>query len=368
MLEKILKFLPIYQALHALKYFVVLLQSPFSYIRTLYVKPSLIEINEYSKHKFIFIYASIESTISESSLHVINKVKSLGGYIILITNSSKYNFNEKARQAADVFIDNKDTGWDFSEYKIASNYVYKNLSKKNFIKIIYANDSVFYLPNKLEQDLSLLLNDQYDVISFFDGVGRYNYHFGSWLISISKDIFMDPKIIKFWNKFFEVKNKFYAVMQGEFSFSKTLLSLNPKISVVYNDLYINSLKELNMKNIKYISSKLSEDFFESRNFHYGHNDENDNPLRDYIAHNLLDYPKPQALCPLLAKYYDLSFVKKDLYWHESQSMNSIHLMFSILDEKLNKNYADTIKAYFLKRGRISNAKYYFKLLGFLGIR
>ena len=369
MLEKILKFLPIYFVIHVLRYTVAVLQIPHSYARALFVKPKVTEINKYSdKHQFILIYASIEAQIGESSINILTTVKHLGGYIILITNSSNYKLDEAAKILVDVFIDNRDTGWDFSQYKRASQYIYANLNEANFSKVIYANDSVFYLPKNLQNDITTLLNDEYDVATFFDGLGRYNYHFASWFISVGRDIFLSEKIKKFWNKFFEVKNKFYAIVEGEYSFSKALFSLLPKTYVVYNGFNLCSIPEMNLKHLKYMSPKLHDEFFESRDFMYSANDLTEDPLRDYVSHSLSEYPLAQTFAPLLLEFSNLSFIKKDLFWNEFQSISSIYFFTSILDQKINKNYSNLMKAYFIKRGTLSRSNSYIKALNFLGIR
>jgi hypothetical protein len=369
MLEKILKFLPIYLVIHVIRYTVALLQIPHSYLRTLFIKPEVICINEYSnEHQFIFIYGSIEPRIGESSTNILSAIKGLGGYVILVTNASNYIFDDKAKTLADVFIDNKDTGWDFSQYKRASEYIYSNLDKANFSKVIYANDSVFYLPNNLKNEITTLLNHEYDVAALFDGLGRYNYHFASWFISVGRDVFLNEKIRKFWDKFFEVKNKFYAIIEGEYSFSKTLFSVLPRTFVSYNGLYLCSLKEMNLKHLKYMSPKLHDDFFESRDFMYSINDLTDDPLRDYVSHSLSEYPLAQTFAPLLLEFSNLSFIKKDLFWNEFQSISSIYFFQSMLDKKINKNYSNLIKAYFIKRGILSRSNSYVKALSFLGMR
>ena len=139
MLEKILKFLPIFIWLHILRYAIAFLQIPHSFIRTYFVTPNLVKLNEYSdNHRFIFIYASIEKEVSESSSNILNAVRELGGFIILVTNRAEYIFDDKTRSLCDIFIDNKNTGWDFSQYKRASHYIYDNLSTANFSKVIYA--------------------------------------------------------------------------------------------------------------------------------------------------------------------------------------------------------------------------------------
>ena len=369
MLEKILKFLPILIWLHALRYCVIFLQIPHSFVRTYFVKPKIFELNAYSdKHKFIFIYASVEQEISESSSNILNVVKELGGFIILVTNRAEYVFDEKTRSLCDVFIDNKNTGWDFSQYKRASHYIYDNLSTANFSKVFYANDSVFYLPNNLTASVSALLDDRYEVMSLFDGVGKPTYHFASWFISVSKEIFIKEKIRNFWNKFFEVKNKYHAVMSGEYGFSKTLLSLLPKTFVTYNGLYLCSVKELNLKHLKYMSPKIHDHFFDKRDFHYGGNDLNEDPLRDYVSHNLAKYSIPQVFAPLLVKFCDMQFLKKDLFWNDFQSISSLYFLSSVLEEKISENYLHFIKAYYFKRGFLSGAKFHIKIIYFLGAR
>lgn len=369
MLEKILKFLPIYFVIHVVRYTVAFLQIPHSYMRTFLVKPEFTKINDYSdEHKFIFIYGSIEPKIGESSANILSVVKELGGYIVLVTNARNYVFDEIAKSFADVFIDNKDTGWDFSQYKRASQYIYSNLSDVDFSKVIFANDSVFYLPKNLQDDIRTLLNNEYDVASLFDGLGRYNYHFASWFISVGRDVFLSRKIRQFWDKFFEVKNKFYAIVEGEYSFSKTLFSLMPRTFVVYNGFYLCSLKEMNLKHLKYMSPKLHDDFFKSRDFTYSVDDLTEDPLRDFISHNLSEYPLAQTFAPLLLEFSNLPFIKKDLFWNEFQSISAIYFFTFLLDKKVDKKYSDLIKAYFIKRGALSRSNSYIKALNFLGIR
>jgi len=369
MVDKILRFLPILALFDLFKWAIAFFQIPYSYLRTFIFKPEIVKVNEYvNQHKFIFIYASIEQKISESSLNVLTAIRDLGGYIILVTNNSKYIFNDEAKLFCDVFIDNKNTGWDFAEYKMASHYVYTNLEKANFSKVIYANDSVFYLPHNLKGELCRMLDEDFDVISAFEGAGTRNYHFGSWLISISKHIFLDEVIKKFWNKFFEVKNKFYAVVRGEFGFSKSLLSLLPKTYVIYNGLYICNLKELNLKHLQYMSPRLHDDFFDQRNITYGDIDSNQDPLRDHITHNLGKYALPQTFGPLLIKYCEMPFIKKDLFWNQFQSLSSIYFICSVLKERVSEKYLNHIKAYYLKRGFISGAKFHIRMLCFLGVR
>ena len=234
----------------------------------------------------------------------------------------------------DVFINNKDRGWDFSQYKIASNYIYKNLANKNYSKVIYQNDSVFYLPNNLNHQLAKLLDIEYDFISFFDGSGVHRYHFGSWCLSVSKNIFLDKKIKRFWSKYFEVKNKFYSIMQGEFAFSKAVFSLFPKSQVIYNNHFLNLSKELNLSNTKYMSTLLMEDFYDSINFMYGLDNKNTDPLKDYIFHNTTKYPLTQTFGLFLLKFHDMPFIKKDLFWLEHQSLSSFHLLEAILVDKV----------------------------------
>jgi hypothetical protein len=369
MLEKILKFLPIYFVIHIIRYTVALLQIPHSYLRALFVKPEIVEINQYSnEHKFIFIYASIESQAGESSQNILGAVKQLGGYVILVTNSSNYILSESVRSSVDIFIDNKNTGWDFSQYKRASQYIYSNLNEVEYSKVIYANDSVFYLPKNLRDDVASLLSKEFDVTAPFDGLGRYNYHFASWFISVGRDVFLSEKIRTFWSKFFEVKNKFYAIVEGEYSFSKALFSTLPRTFVTYNGLYLSSFEKMNLKHLKYMSPKLHDDFFESRDFMYGASDLVEDPLRDYVSHNLSEYPLAQTFAPLLLAFSNLSFIKKDLFWNEFQSISSIYFFTSLLDEKINKKYSNLIKAYFIKRGTLSRSNSYVKALNFLGVR
>ena len=72
MVDKILRFLPILILFDLFKWSIAILQIPHSYLRTLFVKPKIFQINDFlDHHKFIFIYASIEQKIGESSLNIL---------------------------------------------------------------------------------------------------------------------------------------------------------------------------------------------------------------------------------------------------------------------------------------------------------
>jgi hypothetical protein len=369
MLNKIFKYIPIYIVLDGIRWLIIALQIPFSFFRALFIKPEIKKLKNYTKdHEFIYVYASIETEISESSKNILKTIKALGGYIILITNNKSYTFNEQAKALTDVFIDCKNTGWDFNQYKQATKYIYKHLTDYSFIKVFYANDSVFYLPTFLRENMLKMLSPDYEYIGIFDNSGRKHYHIGSWGFSISKELFMNKSVVKFWNRFFEIKNKFYAIERGEIGLSKVLLSLYPTIYVIYNANFINGLGRLNLQHMKYLGNSILEDFFEERSFMYANKESSQDALKDFVAHNSANYPLAQTLFPLLTKFYDMPFVKKDIFWIEAQPLSSLSLVFSILDEKLTLNYSNFIKAYFLKRGRISTARTHARLLTLIGVR
>lgn len=111
-----------------------------------------------------------------------------------------------------------------------------------------------------------------------------------------------------------------------------------------------------------------EDFYDSINFMYGFDNKNTDPLKDYIFHNTTKYPFIQTFGLLLLKFHDMPFIKKDLFWLEHQSLSSFHLLEAILVDKVDKDYVNTIKAYFLNRGHLSGSTLHRKILTFLGIR
>ena len=58
MIEKILRFLPIYIILGFIRYFTIIIQFPFSYIRSKIIRRNFYKINDSNdQHKYILVYA-----------------------------------------------------------------------------------------------------------------------------------------------------------------------------------------------------------------------------------------------------------------------------------------------------------------------
>ena len=61
MIEKILRFIPIYIILSFVRYSTIIIQFPFSYIRSKITRRNIYKINDYNdRHKYILVYAGFQ--------------------------------------------------------------------------------------------------------------------------------------------------------------------------------------------------------------------------------------------------------------------------------------------------------------------
>ena len=64
MIEKILRFLPIYIILGFIRYFTIIIQFPFSYIRSKIIRRNFYKINDSNdQHKYILVYACYQKNL-----------------------------------------------------------------------------------------------------------------------------------------------------------------------------------------------------------------------------------------------------------------------------------------------------------------
>jgi hypothetical protein len=99
----------------------------------------------------------------------------------------------------DVFLESANIGRCFSMYKMATHYVIdNNLFKLENKKIIYANDSVFFIKKNLSNEINKLLNNKYDLITQVENFDEQSrYHASSWLFSLDYNVLKTKKLIIF---------------------------------------------------------------------------------------------------------------------------------------------------------------------------
>ena len=366
MIEKILRFTTIYVALSFIRYFVIIIQFPFSYLKNKITKRNVYKINNYKdEHKYILIYVCFQKRLTISCINLLQTAKENGAYIILASNYPKA-LKENFYKFCDVFLESANIGRCFSMYKMATHYVIdNNLFKFENKKIIYANDSVFFIKRNLSNEISKLLNNKYDLITSVENFDEQSkYHASSWFFSLDYKVFKNQKVLNFWNRFFEINNRFYNIRHGEVALSKVLLLNNFKISSSLNLEDLINSEDLCIENIRYLSTKIETDYIENR-----YNDVlNKNSFKNFFYLNFHLVPLMQSANLFLLKFCNFPFIKKDLFWRSNTPLQSIRLLEKFFLSNSDSKYWYEVESFFLNRGRLENRNYFIKILVFLGIK
>ena len=102
------------------------------------------------------------------------------------------------------------------------------------------NDSVFFRQKGLDDFITALLRPE-DVISSSEYWGhQVRYHMQSFAISISENLYNEPKILEFWQHYIPITSRRYAIEKGEKTLSSVLINLARTSYVIYNlaDFYL----------------------------------------------------------------------------------------------------------------------------------
>lgn len=324
-----------------------------------------------TQHKFILIFAGFSRNIDTYTGDHLKLFKSRGGYIVYVNNHEKFDRHCLTNHPIDVYIDNRNSGWDFSMYKTATQFVYKNINKEILPnKIIYANDSVFYLKTENTDFIDGLLDVTYDFTGMFENSGRGRYHVSSWLVSMSKEMFISNKIRKFWRRHVPLKNKHHAIHSGEHRLTKTVFEITNKVKVLYNN---SVLLELLNKHAELDSWELKKLLAPSlTSLAVVNVNRNDLKYLKYfkcfLERNLWLVSPHHIFNLFLVKEENFPFIKKDIFWHERLDYSMLSVFYQIINTKFSENIAIDLQAYYIRKGRLRDQGFKGKILSFFGLR
>lgn len=328
-------------------------------------KSRTIEIKPYNGN-FIFLFVCFAQTFDESIKTILSTSKKNGGYNIVVNNHPEFD-KIFICNLVDVYIDNRNIGWDFALYKKGAEYIYKNHSKWNFSKVILANDSVFYMKNGINEFFQKFITTEHDVIGTFENSGTGKYHLSSWFISIEKEIFLDQSVKNFFVGIKEIKNKYYSIHGGEHMLSKVLINSSKNFSVAFsNDFLVEQLAKSNLPYAQ-ISIEFSGNAFSDFTNQKAY-EKTGRAWIEWLKINLFNYSPIHTFQKFLLKNSRFPCLKKDLFWNGQVQYNSLSEIHKTVTEISDKTNADAILKYYLKRGRLKDAKLTDKIKSIFGLR
>lgn len=334
-------------------------------------KPRLIVKNELTRnYSCLCFFVMFCTNLDSSRRRFLQSMRKSNAYIVLVNNKTGFIINDSDTHFIDAIYENSNRGMDIGGFKHASETYIERYGVNDIPeKIVYANDSLFFLGGD-DSTFAKLLDPMKPWVGLFEnsGVGG-KYHVSSWLFSISKELFLDPALATFWHTYTPINNKFYSIHKGEHGLSMTFLKLGYTPSVIYsNEILLALIDEALRNNFEKNSLFLSTELISritSRNLHF------DNTRPEwfiYLIHETLFTVSPMHACQLLLLDSGLcAFIKKDLFWNQRLSYAKLPLLQNILEKRAELDLVQEIMNYYLVRGRLCDARLFAKLRALLGI-
>ena len=283
------------------------------------------------KHSFILVFASYSELLEESSKQLLRRFRNGGGYIVFVSNYLNHKIYLDKNTPIDVFINSNGLGRDFGPFKIATNYISEKIGKNIPEKVIYTNDSVFYVGGSRGNIfLDDLLNSEFDYVGLFENSGddliAKKWFVSTWYFSVSKTFFLSKVYQKFFKTYTPHNLKFHAVLIGEVGLSQVALNFSSRLKVIFNnELLINLAKKFVNKHgvdefMKYMPSPFK------RNYWLENKINNSNLVISYLEQNLYLYSPTHIFNIFLLYQKKFFYVKKDLFYSGHYEYNHFNLL------------------------------------------
>jgi hypothetical protein len=182
----------------------------------------------------IFSIFSPKGRILRSTLSLIKAIRKEGYGLVLVVNGQKTTreWFEGEIGSADVVINRPNLGRDFAAYQLATNLILD--STRTPCRLLYCNDSVFYLDKNDPQNIFAHL-----IVSSDHWIGmtenyEHSYHVSSWCFQLSHDVLTSAAFIEFWKSYRPVDSRRHAIRRGEIGLSKVLLKAGYIPTIIFN--------------------------------------------------------------------------------------------------------------------------------------
>ena len=119
-----------------------------------------------------------------------------------------------------VLVERPNIGRDFGGFQDGVRYLQRLKTRPT--RVVFANDSVFFLPKQIEPLLAALNQDAHAFVAATDN-SEFNYHVGSFLFAVSGAVFASKAFRKFWRGYFPYSTRRHVIHRGELGLSRQLM-------------------------------------------------------------------------------------------------------------------------------------------------
>jgi hypothetical protein len=189
---------------------------------------------ELGENLCIFSIFSAKGGILRSTLSLLKAVRKEGYSLVVVVNGQKITrgWFEGEIGTTDVVISRPNLGRDFAAYQIATNLLLD--SKLSISRLLYCNDSIFYLDRNDPRNIFAHLMSSGDHWTGMTENYEHSYHVSSWCFQLSKEILNSPAFFAFWRNYRPVDSRRHAIRQGEIGFSQMLLKAGYIPTIIFN--------------------------------------------------------------------------------------------------------------------------------------
>jgi hypothetical protein len=171
----------------------------------------------------IFSIFSAKGRILRSTLSLLKAVRKEGYSLVVVVNGQKITrgWFEGEIGTTDVVISRPNLGRDFAAYQIATNLLLD--SSLSIRRLLYCNDSVFYLDRNDPRNIFAHLMSSDDQWIGMTETYEHRYHVSSWCFQLSKEVLQSPALVEFWRQYRPVDSRRHAIRRGEIELTRELL-------------------------------------------------------------------------------------------------------------------------------------------------
>lgn len=173
--------------------------------------------------------------LREDIIALTQAAKARGMYIMGV-NTLAVGEPEALRDHFDCYIERPNFGRDFGSYKTGFLHLFDTDAADACDRLIMCNDSVYYTKATLDAFIGDLVDTELEVLGSTENF-EYEYHLGSFCISLSGEILRDERFRKYWRNYRLTDVRPRVIRKGEMDLSKVLktcVSSADNIGALYN--------------------------------------------------------------------------------------------------------------------------------------
>ena len=259
------------------------------------------------------------------------------------------------------------------QYQSGTRFVKERFAETIPEKVIYCNDSFFYIERGGHGFLDELLDSQYDLVGTFENPGpehvRTPWFVSSWLFSVSAGMFRSKSFSEFFRKYKAINNKSHAVRNGEVALTRVALDYSGKIRAIYNNKYLLSvLRVFAEKNgARVAASSIPAPMCNEYEVRF-RAPATKHHFIEYVERNLYRFSPTHMFHFILLGETDFPFVKKDLFWAGWAHYDQLNDLEAILARSVSQETASKVAGYFRLRGRLADASFWTRFGAIVGLK